>query len=175
MSLSMIDGRRLHPAAWGRVRGVAGTCGDRVGRPHWCTELTYTKQVVALVHTHFYPALIARHRPPHHRHNKMQLRFACARAHRGRSAWLQALLAWLCLTTASHGHRGARRIVHGTPTSRKSVLYSRSTGGIGLRDASCLIQTPHAVASRCSSSSRQHSISSYRRIVVSSYRRRTGA
>eukprot|EP01043_Picozoa_sp_COSAG02_P083526 COSAG02_NODE_21523_length_784_cov_7.132847_1_plen_204_part_10 len=60
-------------------------------------KLTYTKQVVALVHTHFYPALIARHRPPHHRHDKPQLRLACAQAHRGRSARLQALLAWLML------------------------------------------------------------------------------
>lgn len=33
----MIDGRRLHPAAWGRVRGVAGRWVNRVGRPHRCT------------------------------------------------------------------------------------------------------------------------------------------
>ena len=41
--------------------------GYRVGQ-------TYLEQVVALIHTHFYPALTARHRPPHHRHNKLQLR-----------------------------------------------------------------------------------------------------
>ena len=33
----MIDGRRLHPAAWGRVRGVAGRWVNLVGRPHRCT------------------------------------------------------------------------------------------------------------------------------------------
>ena len=69
---------------------------------------TYLEQVVALIHTHFYPALIARHRPPHHRHNKLQLRLACAQAHRGRSARLQALLAWLILTTDSEP-RSSRR------------------------------------------------------------------
>ena len=35
--LGVIDGRRLHPAAWGRVRGVAGRWVNRVGRPHRCT------------------------------------------------------------------------------------------------------------------------------------------
>ena len=35
--LGVIDGRRLHPAAWGRVRGVAGRWVNLVGRPHRCT------------------------------------------------------------------------------------------------------------------------------------------
>ena len=84
---------------WGRklpfgVEFYPGTNrGTRTSRP-----------LVTLVRTHFYPALIARHRPPHHRHNKLQLRLAYAQAHRGRSARLQALLAWLMLTTASGGH-----------------------------------------------------------------------
>ena len=34
--LGVIDGRRLHPAAWGRVRGVAGKWVNRVGRPIRC-------------------------------------------------------------------------------------------------------------------------------------------
>ncbi len=65
--------------------------------------------------------------------------------------------------------------VHGTPTSRKSVLYSRSTGGTGLRDASCLIQTPRERGGL--SLQQQQSpalylvVSSYRRIVVVPARR----
>ena len=35
--LGVIDGRRLHPAAWGRMRGVAGRWVNRVGRPNRCS------------------------------------------------------------------------------------------------------------------------------------------
>jgi hypothetical protein len=85
-------------------RAPSTHCGNRQQGP----EAPRRRAVTWSVERRLNRSITARHRPPHHHHNKLQLRLACAQAHRGRSARLQALLAWLMLTTYSKP-RSSRR------------------------------------------------------------------